>query len=69
MKFIVTLMLAGFALSGCGIADHFTAQSRMDDAEKSYRTCLNANVSNPQTCAPLKQVWDTDKANYEAGRD
>ncbi len=56
------------ALTGCGIADHFNAQGRMDQAGKDYRQCLLNNVNEPQKCEPLRQVWEAEKAAYQAGR-
>ena len=61
------ILAAVLCLTGCGIADHFNAQGRMDEAEKDYRKCLNSNVAKPDVCEPLKQVWQTDKTAYETG--
>lgn len=62
------ILLVTFGLTGCGIADHFNAQGRMDAAEKDYRKCLNANVGKPESCEPLRQVWQADKKAYETGQ-
>lgn len=57
--------LIGLFLSGCGIADHYTAQSRMEKSEDSYRTCVVANPTNEDKCATLKAIYEEDKATYE----
>jgi hypothetical protein len=52
-------------LSGCGIADHFQAESRMDSAQDAYTKCLTANPQLPATCDPLKAVYEQDRAAFE----
>ncbi len=63
---IAFLML--LSLSGCGIADHFNQSAKVDQDEKDYRTCLSANTTKPEICNPLKEVWQTDKADYVSGK-
>jgi hypothetical protein len=53
------------ALGACGVADHFQAQSRMEKSEDAYRTCVAANLKDPNQCDPLKAIYEKDKAEYE----
>ena len=57
--------LIGVFLSGCGIADHYTAQSRMEKSQDSYRACLVANPGAETKCAALKAIYEEDKAAYQ----
>ena len=59
-------LIALLALSGCGIADHFQAESRMNQSQGDYRKCLAANTADPSKCDPLKAVYEQDKAAFEA---
>jgi hypothetical protein len=53
------------ALSACSIADHFQAESRMNQSQDAYRKCLAANTQEPRLCDPLKAVYERDKADFE----
>ena len=57
--------LALVVLSGCGIADHFQAESRMNASQDAYRKCLGENTREPALCDPLKAVYERDKADFE----
>lgn len=61
----IALACALLALAGCGIADHYQAQSRMDKSEDAYRKCLVDNTSDPSKCDTLKRFYEQDKADYE----
>jgi hypothetical protein len=47
------------------VADHFQAQSRMEKSGDAYRTCVSANLKDPNQCDPLKAIYEKDKAEYE----
>ncbi len=66
MKLIVWAGLL-FGLTGCGIADHFDAQAKMDTAEADYRKCLNDHIDRPELCENLRNVWVTDREDYDTG--
>jgi hypothetical protein len=63
-----TVFLILLLLTGCGIADHFNQSAKVDQDEKDYRACLSANTAKPETCNVLKEVWQTDKADYVSGK-
>lgn len=65
LREIVLGALALGALSACSIADHFQAESRMNQSQDTYRKCLLANTSDPRLCDPLKAVYERDKADFE----
>jgi hypothetical protein len=62
---LTLLAVAVGALSGCGIADHFQAESRMNQSQDAYRKCLGDNTGKPALCDPLKAVYERDKADFE----
>jgi hypothetical protein len=52
-------------LAACGIADHYTAQSRMEKSKEAYQTCVGQHLKDPNECDPLKAIYERDKADYE----
>jgi len=57
--------LALCMLSGCSIADHYQAKSRMNASEDVYRQCLADHVGEPSMCEPQKAFYEQDKAAFE----
>lgn len=60
----VMLVVATVTLTSCGIADHYTAQSRMEKSQDAYRNCLVSNVGDEGKCSTLKAIYEDDKAAY-----
>jgi hypothetical protein len=56
---------AAFLLSGCGIADHYKAQDRMEKSQDAYRNCVATNLNNASKCDALKAIYEADKAAFE----
>jgi len=54
-----------FTLSGCGIADHYLAQNRMDKSQEAYRKCLVENATSASRCEALRQFYAQDRADYQ----
>jgi uncharacterized lipoprotein len=63
-KLVVAVVLMN-GLCGCGIADHYQAQSRMEKSQDAYRQCLLQNTADASRCSELKQFDEQDKAAYE----
>jgi hypothetical protein len=59
---IISTMLV---LSGCGIADHFQAESRMNSAHDAYTKCLAEHMSDQAQCNGLKAVYEQDRQAFE----
>lgn len=57
--------LALALLSGCGVADHFEAESRMNAAHDAYTKCLAEHMSDQAECNGLKAVYEQDRAAFE----
>jgi hypothetical protein len=62
---MIALPLIAAALSSCSIADHYTAQDRMEKSQDAYRNCLVSNSSDETKCTTLKAIYEEDKAVYE----
>jgi hypothetical protein len=61
---MLALPLIAAALSSCGIADHYTAQGRMEKSQDAYRSCLVSNSGDETKCATLKAIYEEDRAAY-----
>ena len=57
--------LALCTLSACSIADHYQAQSRMNDSQDAYRQCLVEHTGQPSLCDAQKAFYEQDKAAFE----
>jgi hypothetical protein len=62
---LLALHLVAAALSSCSIADHYTAQGRMEKSQDAYRNCLVSNSGDETKCATLKAIYEEDKTAYE----
>ena len=58
--------LSLLALSSCGIADHFQAESRMNASKDAYRKCLGDHLRETALCDPLKAIYERDKAEFDS---
>jgi len=61
----LSLLLPILFLTSCSIADHYTAQGRMEKSQDAYRNCLVSNNGDESKCATLKSIYLEDKAAYE----
>ena len=64
VRAVATLLMV-IALSGCGVADHFEAESRMNSAHDAYTKCLTDHMSDQAQCDGLKAVYEEDRATFE----
>ena len=62
---ILASALVAAALSSCAVADHYTAQGRMEKSQDAYRSCLVSNAGDETKCTTLKAIYEEDKAAYE----
>lgn len=60
------VLLACFALGGCGVAARYEAQTEYRQSAASYKACLGANPSAPQNCEGLRLAMETDERKYTA---
>lgn len=58
------LPLMVLLLSGCAmqIADRIKNQERLEKSSEAYRNCLGQNLSAPERCKALKEIYDADRA-------
>ena len=64
MKTLFAATAALVMLSGCGIADHYLAQNRVEKSQDAYRKCLVENTANPTRCEALRQFYEQDRTAY-----
>jgi hypothetical protein len=62
---VVPAFLVIATLSGCGIADHFQAEARMNSAHDAYTKCLAEHMSDQPQCDGFKAVYEQDRAAFE----
>lgn len=60
----VALVLICPLLSGCAVAARYEAQTDYQQPAASYKACLGANPSAPQSCESQRLAMETDERKY-----
>lgn len=60
----VALILAAFALGGCGFAARIDARNDYRASAAQYKSCLASNPATPQNCEGLRLAMETDERQY-----
>jgi hypothetical protein len=61
----LALIVANFA-SACGVAAKINARDDLEQSKAAYKQCLIQNAEEPNRCAALRTVYQTDLQTYEA---